>query len=969
VGLILGLATLALGWAALEWSRGEIRDREQGAMASLAGAGARLTEDWLSGGHQTGALLAQQAAALLDAGGPDALRAMLSAALSSHPESLRAAVLADAEGRVLAAASSWREGSRPAWVPEPTGEAARWVPAEEAGWFVAQEALAATGEGTAGLRLVTAWDPSDLARRLEAILDTAPRGAALSVEAMEGAVVLELPARGAGGAGPEITALRAVEGAGVRVRGSLRGWAPALPWPPLAAAAVALVGGLLAAWSAARDRRLVLQLEEAAGRAVAGEPGADEAVARRLPGLARTLDEHAQRTATESRGQRSVRDALARLRGGLVLVSDAAGTVEYVGGDAAPFFGRPSADLKGATLRRVFAGPAFETLAAALTRSTPGAAGETLELEPGRARDGAGPLEVTVAARERGAGHVLLVRQPDAARRPAADEQEQHGLVDLLGDGLAVVRDGRVERANPALASLLGLAPEEMVGAELRSHVAPEDVLLVAHRLRSLPRAGARFDLKLRRSDSLEPVEASVAAIPLGDDEGCLLAVSDRTQALRGERQLLEAHRRLDATLDSTSDGLLAVKVVEGRPVIIVANRSFGEMFGLDLDDLIGREEEEVLGRLIETHRLPEGFAPWARELGRHPGTRRSGRFEVSAGGERRVLEVQATPLFLPGQQLPGRVIAFRDVTAQSEVERRLREDQEASQARRQVLEEANRELERVNQELAGRAAELDKANQALKRIDDKRSKLLAEVTHELQTPLVSIRGFTEMILRQRVGPVTPVQERGLQISLKNIDRLIGLIDNLLDFIRAEGDLPELELSNFRLDELVAEVFDLLQPEAEKKDVRLEVSYGGGRPVVRADRGQVQQVFINLIGNAIKFSPEGREVVVEVAPSYRGFAQLIVKDMGPGIPAEDLQRVFERGYRVQRPEADRPAGSGLGLHITRQILRMHGCTIKASSPEDGGAMLQFTLPLAREGAPADPPASVRRRQSSERSET
>ena len=137
----------------------------------------------------------------------------------------------------------------------------------------------------------------------------------------------------------------------------------------------------------------------------------------------------------------------------------------------------------------------------------------------------------------------------------------------------------------------------------------------------------------------------------------------------------------------------------------------------------------------------------------------------------------------------------------------------------------------------------------------------------------------------------------------------------------------------------------------------LKAAYDGGRPVVRADRGQIHQALTNLVNNAIKFSPEGREVVVEVAPSVRSFAQLIVRDSGPGIPAQHLTRIFDRGYRVPGAKAE---GSGLGLYITHQILGMHGCTIKASSPEGGGAVFRLTLPLAREGKPLDPPRNAPR---------
>jgi PAS domain S-box-containing protein len=678
---------------------------------------------------------------------------------------------------------------------------------------------------------------------------------------------------------------------------------------------------------------------------------------RQCPGLGRRLEELAERSVERSRQERALLQAMDRIPGVAILVSDAAGTVELAGGDAAQVLGRAGRDLVGTSLRRVFAGAAWEVLAPALTAS-PGSQSVTVELA--RSREDAGErLQVLISARDKGNGHILVVLPEPAGgsrRRARGEEPEHRRLVDLLGEGMALVRDGQVEMANPALGEILGLHADELVGRPFKNHVAPEDVLHLVHFLRTLPEQGDGVDVRLRRADSLEPVEASIAAIPMEGDE-CLVVVSDRTASRRWERRLMEAHSRLDATLDATSDGILAVRTTGRQPGVIVANRSFGEMFGMEVSDLIDRPEEEVFRRLVETGRLPEGFGAWTRDLRRQPGTRRSGRFEVSAGGERKVLEVQATPLFLPEGDEPGRVIAFRDVTAQSQVERRLREDQEAAQARGRALEGVNRELEQLNVQLRQRASELDQANRSLKEIDDKRSRLLGEVTHELQTPLVSIRGFTEMILRKKVGPVTPDQERGLQISLKNIDRLIGLIDNLLDFIRAEGDLPELKLSNFRLDELVGDVFDTLRPAAQKRSINLKAAYNGGRPVVRADRGQIHQALTNLVNNAIKFSPEGREVVVEVAPSERGFAQLIVRDSGPGIPSDDLQRIFDRGYRAPGTKAE---GSGLGLYITHQILSLHGCSIRASSPAGGGAVFRFTLPLAREGKPLDPPRNASR---------
>ena len=202
----------------------------------------------------------------------------------------------------------------------------------------------------------------------------------------------------------------------------------------------------------------------------------------------------------------------------------------------------------------------------------------------------------------------------------------------------------------------------------------------------------------------------------------------------------------------------------------------------------------------------------------------------------------------------------------------------------------------------------------------------------------VQARGRRALAVRADVSRAAEVAEL-IEQAVNRFDRLDVLI-NMASVYRARS-----------FDQLTEEEWD------EDLAINLKAAYGAGRPVVRADRGQIHQALTNLVNNAIKFSPEGREVVVEVAPSERGFAQLIVRDSGPGIASEDLQRIFDRGYRAPGTTAE---GSGLGLYITHQILSLHGCSIRASSPAGGGAVFRFTLPLAREGKPLDPPRNASR---------
>jgi PAS domain S-box-containing protein len=966
--VLFGLVTFAGGLLAQEWSRRVGEERAGQGAAAMAEAGARLALGWMEVRRATTYLLAIEASSVLESSQElPAARPLLRAALRSHPDELQAVVLSDGEGLVLVAGTSWQEGTRPTWLPSGAeGPGVGWRSAQDGGRLIAQEALIAPRGYAAPFWLVTAWDVSELGRELTLLLEGQP-GASIRLEAVDGSPI-EAASPSLRPAGPGVEATGTMPGTGLRIRTRLPGPSAPGSWPLAVAVATAALFGVATTWLGARRRRMLGSLEGALSALVAGEdrPASGTSLARAFPNVAQALEAVQRRVARDRQWRQTVDDGLERLRGALVLVTDGSGSVEFVAGEPAAILARSAESLRGSTLRTLFEDEAWESLVPILRRSELETVGSVVELQVSRADGATRRLEVTLSSRARRAGHVLLIRAlgpaPDPSDVLAEAESRQRRLLDLMREGVAVVRHHRIEMANGALGAILGLRPEELTGSLFKTHVMPEDVLMAVDRLRHLPEEGSRFDLRLVRSDALDPIDASVEAVPLEGVGSSLLVITDWTEVRQGERQLLEAHRRLDATLDASSDGLLAVKEVEGRSTIIVANRSFGEMFGLISNDLLGREEQVVFRDLVESGRLPQAFAAWVEDL--VPGARRFQRFEMVSTGERKVLEAQVTPLFVDDRARPGRVVAFRDVTARAEMERQLREEHQTIQVHRDLLEKSNERLERVNKELQTKTAELDQVNSRLRRLDEMRSNLLANVTHELQTPLVSIRGFTEMILKEKIGPVTEEQGRGLQISLKNIDRLIGLIDQLLEFSQAEGNLPELTLTTFPLLELVNEVFDLLGQEATEQGVRLTGAYPGGQPLIRADRNGIQQVFINLVGNAIKFSPPDVEVVVEVGKPRGAFARVSVRDQGLGIPAEDLHRIFDRYYRVAPQTSGEATGTGLGLSITRQILRMHGCTVRASSPDGGGAVFSFTLPLASSADRPEPAPQVRRRRSS-----
>jgi two-component system phosphate regulon sensor histidine kinase PhoR len=244
----------------------------------------------------------------------------------------------------------------------------------------------------------------------------------------------------------------------------------------------------------------------------------------------------------------------------------------------------------------------------------------------------------------------------------------------------------------------------------------------------------------------------------------------------------------------------------------------------------------------------------------------------------------------------------------------------------------------------------MQRLNKDLKVLDEMKSNLLANVSHELQTPLVSIKGFTEMILKGRLGDVTPEQERGLQVALRNIDRLIGLIENLLAFARPEGHDTALRLESFALGALVEEAVDLVRERAGARGIEVKILMPSEGLTIRADRDKILQVLLNLLTNAVKYNRDGGEVVVEAGGAPKGAARVEVRDTGIGIPRDELDRIFDRYYQAGNVTEPRE-GTGIGLSIAKDILRQHGCMIRADSEEGKGSVFSFTLPLDRKPRP------------------
>lgn len=231
---------------------------------------------------------------------------------------------------------------------------------------------------------------------------------------------------------------------------------------------------------------------------------------------------------------------------------------------------------------------------------------------------------------------------------------------------------------------------------------------------------------------------------------------------------------------------------------------------------------------------------------------------------------------------------------------------------------------------------------------DVRRRELLANVSHDLRTPLASMQGYLETLLL-RHGTMPADEERSyLQIAAKHSERLGKLIRDLFQLTKLEAHEVTAQLERFPVAELAQDVVQKFELSAGRRGVRLESSVLEDNVEVHADIGMIESVLENLVENAIRHTPAGGAVLIDIAPA-RERVTLRVVDTGPGIPADELPNIFDRYYHVDRGEVSDIGRTGLGLAITRHLIELHGGTIRVDSALGKGTTFTFDLAAARPG--------------------
>jgi len=422
-------------------------------------------------------------------------------------------------------------------------------------------------------------------------------------------------------------------------------------------------------------------------------------------------------------------------------------------------------------------------------------------------------------------------------------------------------------------------------------------------RREALDGVATRHEVMRHRKDGV-PLYVNCSASAVRDAQGRVTHLachlSDVTRH-RAQRDAEFVHARFQAVLDRAPD---AIVIVNGTGRIVLFNAQACTMFGHEPVDVLGEPIEMLLPERLQRSHLGQrvGYlgAPRMRAMGE--GRELHGR---RASGDEFPVEISLSPV----ETEAGRPVmsAIRDISERKRFER--------------ALQEKNVELER-----ASRA----------------KDRFLATMSHELRTPLNAIIGFTGLMLMKLPGPLTADQEKQLGLVQSSGKHLLSLINDLLDLAKIESGRVALVLEPVACEAVLDEVVQTLRPTADAKGLWLRVEADGPLPVLKADRRALQQILINLTGNALKFTVRGGVTIVPRAAGGR--VSIAVQDTGVGISADDRARLFGAFTQVGEPRARRAEGTGLGLHLSVKLAELMGGHIAVESEPGRGSV--FTLELA-----------------------
>lgn len=482
-------------------------------------------------------------------------------------------------------------------------------------------------------------------------------------------------------------------------------------------------------------------------------------------------------------------------------------------------------------------------------------------------------------------------------------------LVETSRQGVVVHRGGPPLYCNPRLAEMLGMtSPEEFMRCgDALSHVHPDDLPHVAADVALYlsgrkPPADGEFRL-VRADGAVLWVEGSSSTVDWDGAPAIATAMLDIADRKAAERELRRSRRLFQTAFDASPAVMTLTELESGRFVDV--NRTFLALSGYAREEVIGRTAAEL--RILDAE-AEAGLAAALKGQAQIRDLELRGR---DRQGEIRSYLLSGEVLRFPDQNLV--LIVASDITE-----------------RRRQLEELSRSREQA--EAANRA----------------KSAFLASVSHELRTPLNAIIGFAEIMRDQMFGPLGSPRYASYAADIHlSGQHLLGIINDLLDLSKLEAGRMEMREAVLSPADAIADSFRLLEGRAQAGRVQFAAEVPQAPPPLCADPRLLRQILINLLSNAVTWTPPGGRVTAAFRLRSDGRAEFRVSDTGPGMDAAEIAIALTPFGRVDRPSRPRHDGSGLGLPLARQLARLHGGELDIASRPGQGTQVTVLLPADR----------------------
>ncbi len=481
---------------------------------------------------------------------------------------------------------------------------------------------------------------------------------------------------------------------------------------------------------------------------------------------------------------------------------------------------------------------------------------------------------------------------------------------------------------NPAFTEMTGYTSEEAIGKTPRILQGPRTDKAVLRRLRKNLEGGAIFEGEAinYRKDGTEYIQEWQVA-PLRDDQGSVthyVAIQrDITSRKKAEDELRWKTAFLEAQVNSSLDGILVVDN-EGRKII--QNQRMSDLWKIP-PDIVGDDDNSVQVNFVtERTKNPAEFSAKVAHLYSHPNEVSRDEIELVDGT---ILDRFTAPVKDEDGKYYGRIWAFRDITL-----------------------ERNREV--MLAEALAHEMELSEKARAGERA---KSEFLAVMSHEIRTPLHGIIGFSELLTR--APELLPESRDHVKTIASSGEALLRILDDVLDFSRLEAGRLQIETHRFAPREILGDVRTLLARQAGDKGLDLVLSIAADTPEhLEGDAGRLRQILLNLTGNAIKFTERGSITLGLRRGPVAGNYAYFVKDTGPGITPEQVERIFQPFTQADSSISRRYGGAGLGLSISRRLAELMGGTLEVRSQLGQGAEFVVTVPLVESSTVVKPTADA-----------